>query len=105
MYYPHTFTANIYASGTRDIEGDWEGNTSPVSVLTGNCRYEAGGRHLTETIVVDGVEVKPDGIIYLPLNADVPAKGSEITIVTNTETINAKVLQFSKGLFNTRVWV
>lgn len=106
MYYPHTFTAQAANEGQQNESGDWGlEETEPTSVV-GFCRYEPSGGHHSERIVVDGIEVIPTGIVYFGVDQTGIERGQTITIVSDgTTLVSAKIVQFSKGLFNCRAWL
>lgn len=102
--YPHTISITTVAATNRDANGNFVAGT-PVTGSEKKCRFEpsTGNAFITGA---GGEKIYYSGIVYLPLPADQIIPGT-MAIVKNGSTVlsNTKVLSFSSGQLNARVWL
>jgi hypothetical protein len=101
--YPHTINLTTNADSTQDSDGNWTpGSTTTVSK---SCRAEpSGGNGYVRA--ADGERINFNWIVYLPLPQDKVKEGTLVTIFDGAEQIaRDKVLRFSRGQLNARIWL
>jgi hypothetical protein len=107
--YPHFLF--VFAGGNA-VQDPTTGNLSTPTggwVFHSECREETNGKGAT-VMGPDGKALVFSSDIFLPLEAERIAEGSEI-LVSETESadgftrIKGKVLKFNLGQFNRRIWV
>ncbi|MFN3341899.1 MAG: hypothetical protein ACK40M_04335 [Flavobacteriales bacterium] len=101
--YPHIITITS-KTGTRDDEGNWEqsGTTTIVSL---KCRFEANAKGAM-IVKEDGTQVVFSGIVFLPRVATELKPGSAVEVVNGSTVLSkARILRFSNGQLNARIWL
>lgn len=102
MQYPHTILVSTVSESTPDTDGNWtEASASPQSF---DGRYETNsGSRLVRAM--DGTQVVYSGIVYSQFTGDI-ALGSDVEVKDGAKTIaKGKLINFSQGQLNTRIWL
>lgn len=101
IQYPHTLTATIQTDAYQDDDGNWvEGTTE---TRTEECRAEpnSAGKMITGA---DGTQIVFSWMVYLPQGIQIIPNGTSVSI-TSSPVATGKVLRFSNGQLNTRIWL
>lgn len=102
-HYPHTLVVTHAATSTQDASGNWVTGVETTTEL--NCRAEPnkGNAFITAE---DGNRINYEWIVFIPLPVTAIKLGSMVT-VKNAATVLSqnKVLRFSEGQLNARVWL
>lgn len=103
IQYPHVLTATVMAPATRDDAGNYV--PGAATNLDATCRAEpnSGGRYV---VVADGTQVFFSWMVYLPKGSPAIPEGSHVVITQDGNSIGSgKVLRFSAGQLNCRIWL
>lgn len=104
IQYPHTVNFTGITDSHMDANGNW--------INTGSYNLTIQGR--AEPASANGLIAGPDGIlikyawvIYLPLPINpIPVNTTVVSILNGSEFVGkGKVVRFSKGQFNARIWL
>lgn len=102
--YPHTITITTYPSGTRDEDGNPLQGT-PTTTTATKCRYEPNQK-AAMIVKEDGTEVVYSGTVFMPLSSLHISPGATAEVKNGDQVLsNGKVLRFSKGQINMRLWL
>jgi hypothetical protein len=101
--YPHTVTIKTMTDATQDANGNMVPGVPTDLVMTG--RYEpANGNGTVEA--TDGTRINYTGIVYLPLPASSLKPGSPVEVKNGATVLCiGKILRFSLGQLNARIWL
>lgn len=101
--YPHIMTFTPVASSTRDASGNWV--PVPGTEKSISCRAEpSNGNGLVSG--PDGLKIKYDWVVFIPLPVDVINLGTIVSVFYGDDLLaKQKVLRFSKGQLNARIWL
>lgn len=102
--YPHTITVKSLSG---DSAQDSNGNLVPGSESSFEFkgRFETNARSLFLQ-AADGNRIVYSGIIYAPFSTPNMAPGTSLEAKNGSDTIaTGKVLQFSRGQLNVRIWI
>lgn len=106
--YPHYLFKKVVVESGQDADGNWT-DQSESWVLHSECREETNGKGQTVN-GPDGRAVVYSSTVYMPKSGVAIAEGTEVLVSeTNSESgvcrIKGRVLKFSNGQLNTRLWV
>lgn len=103
--YPHKMTLTITTGSTQDSNGDWIAGTTMV--IEKECRAEpSGGNGYISG--PDGSKINYSWIVYMPLPVDKILEGVTIEVIdkkTSESILKDKVIRFSRGQLNARLWL
>ena len=106
--YPHFLFKKVVVESTQDADGNWT-EQSESWALHSECREETNGKG-QEVNGLDGRSVVYSSTVYMPKSDVSIAEGTEVLVSeTNSEfgvcRIKGRVIKFSNGQLNTRLWV
>jgi hypothetical protein len=106
--YPHYLFKHVVTESTQNADGSWSQPTDSW-VLHSECREETNGKGQMVN-GPDGRAVVYSSNVFMPKSEVVIADGTEVLVSeTNSELgvfrIKGRVLKFSKGQLNIRLWV
>lgn len=104
IQYPHILSVKIVTGASQDADGNWiPGETV---MRTQSCRAEPNQRQSYQITGVDGNKIQFDWTVYMPVRVMSMPVGSEVTITWNSEIVAmGRILRFSNGQLNTRLWL
>jgi len=103
VQYPHTITATIVTESHQDNNGNWVPGGSTNRVITGRAEPNGSGRMVQ---LADGSQIVYNWVIYMPKGTTPLPDGAEIVVTWNTQAVGrGKVLRFSQGQLNSRLWL
>lgn len=106
IQYPHKATVpGKPGNSTLNNDGEWETQNSPSPIVV-KGRYEPANVN-NEQQLVDGILTKIKGIFYMPSSEPDIDKGIEIIVNDKNDAVilKTKVLSFSRGQLNSRVFL
>jgi hypothetical protein len=103
VQYPHKIQLTTVSGSVQDGQGNWTAGTE--STVEKSCRAEPNSSSgLIAT--ADGSKVNYSWTVYLPLPVDPIAPGTVVKILSGARVLcNDKVIRFSEGQLNARVWL
>lgn len=101
--YPHKLIATIATSATQDADGNWvPGSTESREI---ECRSEPNGAGRMIQLV-DGSSVVYSSMVYMPRGTEPLPDQTAVSITWDGALVSSgKVLRFSKGQLNSRIWL
>jgi hypothetical protein len=104
MQYPHTIRINVSSPNTRDENGN------PIKGSVSTTEYRGRFEINSQAALVrsvDGQQIVYDGIIYMPKPEGPVAYGVGVEVIDEKGNVKAKgkVVQYSEGFFNARIWL
>src|SRR5690348_9137036 len=102
--YPHTITITSVSGNDKDISGNWQKGSASTFQYSGRFETNSGSNFLT---AADGRQVQYSGIIYSSYATPNINIGASVEVVDESGGPKAKgkVIQFSRGQLNARVWI
>ena len=106
--YPHYLFKKVVEESTQGPDGNWT-EQSESWVLHSECREETNGKGQMVN-GPDGVAIVFSSTVYMPKSEQMIAEGTEV-LVSETNSadgvtrVKGRVLKFSNGQLNTRLWV
>lgn len=101
VQYPHTLTAKIISESYQDDDGNWM--PGGVSTRQITCRAEPNGSG-RQIQLADGSLITYSWIVYMP-KATQPLPNGIVVAVDSSPSALGKVLRFSQGQLNSRLWL
>ncbi len=102
--YPHLIVLTTVSDTVQDAQGNWTAGT--VETLEAlRCRFEANSKGAMIPSA-DGTKVDFDGTVYMPLPVLDILPGTKAVVYNNAKVLsNNKIIRFSKGQLNARLWL
>jgi len=98
--YPHILTATIVRDSYQDNDGNWVQGVSDTIQLTCRAEPNSSGRQVQ---LADGSLMVYSWTVYMPKTPPLP-EGTQVTI-TSSPQASGKMLRFSEGQLNSRLWL
>lgn len=103
VQYPHTLTAKIISESYQDDDGNWVLGVDYTRAI--NCRVEvpinASGKQVA---LSDGSVVTCSWVVYMP-KGTTPLPNGTLVTVNCSPGATGRVLRFSQGQLNSRLWL
>jgi hypothetical protein len=101
--YPHTVTIRSVGDSTQDGDGNFEPGSDSSFGFKGRFETNSKSNILT---AADGKQIVYSGIVYGKYSTPNIAIGADIEVANDNGPIaKGKVLQFSRGQLNARIWI